>query len=1155
MIRVKLVTAILAASMCFSVPAGFQLPKVRIPNFEPGIEAENLNDYDITIDDSVDRTGSVDASRAISEAIERASEIGTPEQPAVVYIPEGTYLVEGGRSIIMKNNVVLRLDDKAVIKLKNNGSMNSPMLMQRSDGVTGGYGQLSNVEIYGGVWDAAQNPDKQYLDDNSTPIDITVIGFAHAENIRIHDTKVINNIGQHVLVFDGCKNVEIENVTFRDCYPTLASKELSSMETIHFDITNEIGGDAKPFDNTPCVNVVVNNCVFDQVVGGAGCHHDDEGDSFNKNFTITNNKFYGLKGVGITCSLLDGGYFYNNVAEDCSASFVYGTSVRSVTIEKNTVKNSAVGIGMKSGVYGTKDIKILNNEFMNNSREAIWIAAEGTSTDGNLSDSLIRIEDNKIRDVKYYGIFTEGFNVSIKNNEIEGVTYGAPIDSYKEANVSMIRAGHSESAEIVGNTMSGSTSCISCFEVQKADIHNNTISDISGNGIYLYGGGHTIADNTVDSGSTGIFLQYAPSKSSVSKIVGNTVSNTKHEGISAFAEDKYVSSAAAEKAFVTIQDNTVTNANNYGIQVRGYNTEISNNYLKGIGYNPDGSTVEKKNVSGIRVNGVYSSGKITGNTVIDTTIGFSVAHSKNIELFDNSVKYASRYGIQVGSVDSENITVDSNSAILSGGRDNGTSDSSAFNANGLTGLYCKNNNFYGNGVYDIAVWDVKGDVIVDNNILNGLESSRIGKNVKIEGTNLNANVRKISSSPISMEPGEKMILLTDVEDVDRTVEWSSSDTSIVSVDSCGVINAITPGKAEITMKSGNSVVKTTVTVSEEKKNYDVSVSYTTHVQRIGWQKNVKDGVMAGTSGQSLRLEAIQIKLETERDLNIEYTTHVQNYGWLPWVSNGEDSGTSGESKRLEAIEIRLTGEDADLYDVYYRVHAQKFGWLGWAKNGEASGTAGFSYRLEGIQIVVQLKTKGVPKDVEGIYSWHDYSYSAMVNGVQQNMNGKVVFTTGNPKSIAYSTHVQGIGWQSMKFNGQMSGTKGQSRRLEGIKISLIDPKYQGGIEYKTYVQGIGWMDTVRDGQMSGTSGRSLRLEAIQIRLTGEMSEKYDVYYRVQSQTYGWMGWAKNGEDAGTVGPSKRLEAIQILLVKKGGSKPADNWGGYMATFKDPCKYQ
>jgi uncharacterized protein YjdB len=57
---------------------------------------------------------------------------------------------------------------------------------------------------------------------------------------------------------------------------------------------------------------------------------------------------------------------------------------------------------------------------------------------------------------------------------------------------------------------------------------------------------------------------------------------------------------------------------------------------------------------------------------------------------------------------------------------------------------------------------------------------------------------------------------------------------------------------------------------------------------------------------------------------IEYQTHVQDIGWMSWVTDGNLSGTSGQSKRLEAINIRLTGEMAVQFDVYYRVHTQNF---------------------------------------------------------------------------------------------------------------------------------------------------------------------------------------------------------------------------------------
>lgn len=143
-------------------------------------------------------------------------------------------------------------------------------------------------------------------------------------------------------------------------------------------------------------------------------------------------------------------------------------------------------------------------------------------------------------------------------------------------------------------------------------------------------------------------------------------------------------------------------------------------------------------------------------------------------------------------------------------------------------------------------------------------------------------------------------------------------------------------------------------------------------------------------------------------------------------------------------------------------------------------------------------------------------------------------------TIAYRTHVQNIGNQEWKYNGDMAGTSGRSLRLEGIWIEVRDDegKLLDGIEYTTHVQNIGWMNWTSNGAMSGTSGRSLRLEGIRIRLTGEMAEKYDVYYCVHAQNIGWMNWAKNGADAGTAGYSYRLEGIKIVLVEKGGPAPA-----------------
>jgi len=341
--------------------------------------------------------------------------------------------------------------------------------------------------------------------------------------------------------------------------------------------------------------------------------------------------------------------------------------------------------------------------------------------------------------------------------------------------------------------------------------------------------------------------------------------------------------------------------------------------------------------------------------------------------------------------------------------------------------------------------------------------------------------------------------------------------------------------------SSSATVPSTVTYSnvtykvinaDEMNKVDVHVSYTTHVQDVGWQDPVSDGKVAGTSGRGLRLEGIKINVTGDSNLEVAYTTHVQEYGWLSNSYDGAMSGTSGESKRLEAIMIQLQGTDADKYDIYYRVHAQEFGWLGWAKNGAPAGTAGYGYRLEAIQIVITKKGAAAPTDVEGITSGRSNAYAAAKSSETPSMK------LYGDYSISYTTHVQEIGWQDYVRNGAMAGTSGKSLRLEGIKIKFVNPNTDGAISYRTHVQDYGWMDYVSNDTMSGTSGESKRLEAIEIKLTGTIAEQYDVYYRVHAQDVGWMGWAKNGEQAGTSGFGRRLEGIQIILVKKGESAPA-----------------
>ena len=345
----------------------------------------------------------------------------------------------------------------------------------------------------------------------------------------------------------------------------------------------------------------------------------------------------------------------------------------------------------------------------------------------------------------------------------------------------------------------------------------------------------------------------------------------------------------------------------------------------------------------------------------------------------------------------------------------------------------------------------------------------------------------------------------------KALTWTTSNNRVATVDGNGKVTGVSEGEATITVRTSNG--KTASCKVTVIKQIPV-LTYQTHVADYGWLETVGDGETAGTTGKNKQMEAIKINLSNSSSYSgtIEYCTHVESIGWQDWKKNGQISGTEGQSKQIEAIKIKLTEEMAAHYDVYYRVHVQELGWMDWASNGEAAGTAGYSYRIEAIQIELVEKGGKAPGETTRPFIQH---------------------------YVSYKTHVQDYGWLDKVYDGAISGTVKQSKRIEALTITLEGAQYSGGIQYQSHVQNIGWMDWVSNGTVSGTTNQSKQIEAIKIKLTGEMAKHYDVYYRVHVQELGWMDWTSNGEAAGTAGYSYRIEAIQIELVEKGGKAPGE----------------
>lgn len=148
--------------------------------------------------------------------------------------------------------------------------------------------------------------------------------------------------------------------------------------------------------------------------------------------------------------------------------------------------------------------------------------------------------------------------------------------------------------------------------------------------------------------------------------------------------------------------------------------------------------------------------------------------------------------------------------------------------------------------------------------------------------------------------------------------------------------------------------------TDYNKLAEVGIAYRVHCQTYGWMAAVKDGAIAGTTGQAKRLEAL--KITPPEGVELEVDIHLQGIGWKTYkgIKKGTSSGTGssqndpimgtiGEQRRLEAIRIRCVKKPGNL-KLKYQTHVQGIGWQLPVSEGEIAGTTGQAKRIEAFRI-------------------------------------------------------------------------------------------------------------------------------------------------------------------------------------------------------------
>lgn len=185
-------------------------------------------------------------------------------------------------------------------------------------------------------------------------------------------------------------------------------------------------------------------------------------------------------------------------------------------------------------------------------------------------------------------------------------------------------------------------------------------------------------------------------------------------------------------------------------------------------------------------------------------------------------------------------------------------------------------------VYIICIFiNIKASIVMaaDNNLTYNKIQKEIENNV-IMPKEKNDSKKEIEDNTIKdiiINNNERLIKKSEENILNENDEITKN---YYDVNNCN--NNIQNDSNEIKMKSNVGFANNLQQEKRINETEKYNIKYETHVQDVGWQEWKKDEEVAGTTGKSLRLEAIQIELHKNYNLNIKYQVHIQNVGWQDW---------------------------------------------------------------------------------------------------------------------------------------------------------------------------------------------------------------------------------------------------------------------------------
>lgn len=333
----------------------------------------NQNEFKSDVNDSITsmqtKLNTISYVSNYSELVNAVNNSHTSGQ--TIYVKSGTYTLTD--ILFLGNNTKLIGVGEVIFK----SSTLNVMVSNYCNNATG-YNGTQNIEVNNITFDANNREDG-----------FTLVGFGHANNIKITNCRFKNLHQWHMIELNGCQHGIIEQCEF-DNYGTSGSR---GTEAIQLDLAKD--NSTFPwfgnYDNTNCDNITIDRCVFTNIGGNCACIGNH---SYSANYPVTNVTIQNCYASNICdfCRLRD---FVNLVLDNNKVT---------------SAKNFYVGYSVSTVCNG---LKLINNEFSgtftgstdDSTSDERFLAVNVTGlNEGSLHFQNVRIINNKIMNCKGHGI-------------------------------------------------------------------------------------------------------------------------------------------------------------------------------------------------------------------------------------------------------------------------------------------------------------------------------------------------------------------------------------------------------------------------------------------------------------------------------------------------------------------------------------------------------------------------------------------------------------------------------------------------------------------------------------------------------------------------------------------------------------------------------